>query len=140
MAECFIVTCIECNGYSFTKAGEKFAVTRICRRCENGWSSPAVNSKARKPKKMAPGKADGSIGREKKPKANQNPYGVAPGQVWESLDPRDNGRKVEVLGIDETHAEVLSDGTRRRRIKLTGFTKVKGRGYRRTDKGGPKVA
>jgi len=122
MADCKIVTCTQCNGYGFAKPGERFAKTRICRRCVEGWTQ-----------------LDASI--ELSPKSmDTNPYGVAPGQVWESLDPRERGRTVEVLEIDETHAVVLSDGARHRRIKLTSFTRTKGRGYRRTDKEEPRVA
>lgn len=63
-----------------------------------------------------------------------NPFGVREGQVWASVDPRDRGREIHVLEVDpvQGHATVLSHGkggAKRRRIKLTGFTRLKGRGY-----------
>lgn len=30
-----------------------------------------------------------------------NPYNVQPGQVWQSTDPRDGGRLVYVISVDE---------------------------------------
>lgn len=134
MADCFILTCRECRGYSFTKAGERFATTRVCRRCEQGWtgqgaSTPSGPKTSLKPKpKLKPHPKH-----EPKPQAvtgPSNPHGVAPGQIWESLDPRDQGRRIRVLEVEEQYALVLSAGTRRRRVKLTGFTRLKGRGYR----------
>lgn len=144
MTDCFTLTCIECGRFSFTKAGERFAVTRVCRRCEQGWTSSGASttggpktSLKPKPKPRTTKTTATRKKTTKKPEPIQtpvessNPHSVAPGQVWESLDPRDNGRRIEVLEVNETHAEVLSAGARRRKVKLSGFTRLKGRGYQR---------
>jgi len=105
MQDCVFIPCIECGTYVFANAGGEMVTTGKCRPCRNGW------------KKESPGDA--------------NPYGVRPGQRWVSLDPRDNGREIEILDVDlgEGRATVLSQGQRKRKVKLTNFTRLKGRGY-----------
>jgi hypothetical protein len=48
-----------------------------------------------------------------------NPYEVQVGQVWESCDRRDNGRRIRVIDIDGAYAVVES--TQVRRIRLDRF-------------------
>lgn len=99
------LTCKQCSYKLFTDHGSEMHRTGLCRQCREGVGRPSGN-----------------------------PYGVQPGQVWGSLDPRDEGREVTVLDVDSHSglATVLSHGKggdKRRQIKLTGFTRTKGRGY-----------
>jgi hypothetical protein len=64
----------------------------------------------------------------------QNPHGVAVGQIWESCDPRDENRAVKVLELDLSagKARVQSPTGRgvKTRISLKRF-RSNSSGYRR---------
>lgn len=109
--------CTECGHWLFTDPGSTFDKTRVCYLCRDFGGRQKKAPKCEKPIPM-----------------NPNPFGVTTGQIWVSLDPRDNGREITVLDVDpdEGRATVLSHGKggeKRRYIKLTGFTRLKGRGY-----------
>lgn len=111
------IPCNQCGFKLFTDRGSKMHATGICRLCREGIPRKSMPPKPKRKKDTSP-----------------NPYRVRPGQVWVSLDPRDEGREVTVLDVDSRSglATVLSHGKggdKRRQIKLTGFTRTKGRGY-----------
>jgi len=54
---------------------------------------------------------------------------VRPGQVWEDLDPRSQGRTIHVDCVDGDHACVTDNRGRKTRIKLSRLRPVSN-GYR----------
>lgn len=129
MSSCKLYSCSRCDNVSFCLPGETLPKTGLCRPCRMGWST---QEKKKSPSKKN-GQRNGQNGRAHRKHTGGNPYEVRPGQTWESLDPRDQGRTIEVLEVDESlgKAKVLSQGTRTRSIKLSNFTRLKGRGYRK---------
>lgn len=116
------IPCVQCEHHVFANRGGEMHTTGVCRVCrEFGGRKPKSSSRSPKVERII---SD----------ADANPFQVRPGQTWVSLDPRDNGREIQVLDIDldAGQAVVLSHGkggSKRRRVKLTNFTRLKGRGY-----------
>jgi hypothetical protein len=58
---------------------------------------------------------------------DENPYGVKPGQIWQSCDKRDDYRRVTVESVDDGYAYVR--WLKVTRVKLTRF-RPNSRGYK----------
>lgn len=122
MQSTIYIPCVQCGHYVFANRGGEMHTTGICRVCREFGGRKSQQE-------LSPPKIERIIS-----DADANPFQVRPGQTWVSLDPRDDGREIEVidLDLDAGQAVVLSHGkggSKKRRVKLTNFTRIKGRGY-----------